>query len=209
MFHSADFQTPAPRVARREPSSYDYAHYDDRHIDSAGRLWRAVIDQMSVDIHDLKTRISGAGKARDMSPEAIGYGRGVDEHVELIISVCAIASLIDYRRGGENRLPLGADDGDVRRSRLARKLAAELDDLRETLLPLAETVPSYYRGRRYRAEYARALSCLFLALDAIPATDVYLRRSIIAYAPISQRSQDPVGDAQAWAEAADAAQSAQ
>ncbi|MFJ1291155.1 hypothetical protein E2974_16115 [Paracoccus yeei] len=206
MFHSADFQTPAPRVARREPSSYDYAHYDDRHIDSTGRLWRAVIDQMSVDIHDLKTRISGAGKARDMSPEAIGYGRGVDEHVDLIISVCAIASLIDYRRGGENRLPLGDDDGDARCSRLARKLTAELDDLRETLLPLAETVPSYYRGRRYRAEYARALSTLFLSLDAIPATDAYLRRSIIAYAPISQRSNDPVGDAQAWAEAADASE---
>ena len=206
MFHSADFQTPAPRVARREHSSYDYAHYDDRHIDSIGRLWRAVIDQMSTDIHDLKTRISGAGKARDMSPEAVGYGRGVDEHVDLIISVCAIASLIDYRRGGKNRLPLGSDDSDLHCSRLAQKLASELDDLRETLLPLAQTVPLYYRGRRYRAEYARALSALFLALDAIPATDTYLLRSIIAYAPISQRSNDPVGDAQAWAEETDASE---
>lgn len=206
MFHSASIHSPSPAVSRRESSSYDYAHYDDRHIDSAGRLWRAVIDQMSVDINDLKTRISGAGKARDMSPEAIGYGRGVDEHVDLIISVCAIASLIDYRRGGKNRLPLGSDDNDLRCSRLAQKLASELDDLRETLLPLAQTVPLYYRGRRYRAEYARALSTLFLALDAIPATDVYLRRSIIAYAPISQRSNDPVGDAQAWAEETDASE---
>lgn len=204
MFHSPDLHAPLP-VAPTRPSGFDELHYDDHQIYAAGRLFRAVIDQISVDIHDLKTRIAGASKARDISPEAIGYGRGVEEHVDLIVSVCATASLIGYRHDNRVRLLFGIDEKDVRCVRLAKKIAADLDALRDILLPLASSVPAYYRSRRYSADYARALSCLFIALDAIPDSDTYLRRSIIAFAPISQRSNDPVGDAQMWAEEADAA----
>lgn len=204
MFHSPNLNAPLP-VAPPRLSGFEELHYDDHQIYAAGRLFRAVIGQISVDIHDLRTRISGASRARDISPEAIGYGRGVEEHVDLIVSVCATASLIGYRHDNRVRLLFGIDEKDARCVRLAKKIAADLDALRDILLPLASSVPAYYRSRRYSADYARALSCLFIALDAIPADDTYLRRSIIAFAPISQRSNDPVGDAQMWAEEADAA----
>ena len=173
------------------------------HIDGdavAGRIMRAIADQITVDLHDLETRLSGASRARELSPEAVGYGRGVEEHVDLIVSVCEIASLAEYRREEpryRSRLPVGADYDDV---------IARLDRIRGILLPLASSAPSYLRGRRYHRNFATALAVLFLSLDAIPAGDTYLTRSILAFAPISQRTQDPQGDAQAWAEAADASE---
>ena len=110
-------------------SGFEELHYDDHQIYAAGRLFRAVIGQISVDIHDLRTRISGASRARDISPEAIGYGRGVEEHVDLIVSVCATASLIGYRHDNRVRLLFGIDEKDARCVRLAKKIAADLDAL--------------------------------------------------------------------------------
>lgn len=164
----------------------------------AGSLIRAISEQVMTDLHDLETRFLSAKKARDLSPESIGYGRGVEEHVELIVSVIAIASLAEYRRGepsSVHRLPFACDVQEVRE---------RLDRIRSILLPLAENAPAYYRCRRYRVPYARALSALFLALDAIPEDRPDLTMQVLAFAPISQLSGDPQGDAQEWGERVDA-----
>lgn len=164
---------------------------------TAGCLIRAISDQVITDLHDLETRFLEATKARDLSPESVGYGRGVEEHVELIVSVIATASLVEYRREepGKSRLPYGCDEAEV---------IERLDRIRSIMLPLAANAPAYYRCRRYRVDYARALSALFLALSAIPEGRDDLTMQILAFAPISQMSQDPQGDAQEWGERVDA-----
>ena len=164
----------------------------------AGSLIRAISDQVMTDLHDLETRFLSAKKARDLSPESIGYGRGVEEHVELIVSVIAIASLAEYRRGepvNVHRLPFACDPAEVRE---------RLDRIRAILRPLACNAPSYYRFKRYRREFVRAMSALFLALDAIPDERPDLILQILAFSPISQMTCDPQGDAQDWGERIDA-----
>lgn len=164
----------------------------------AGSLIRAISDQVMTDLHDLETRFLSAKRARDLSPESIGYGRGVEEHVELIVSVIAIASLAEYRRGEPSsvyRRPFACSVEEVRE---------RLDRIMSILLPLAQKSPAYYRCRRYHVPYARALSALFLALDAIPEDRPDLTMQVLAFAPISQLYCDPQGDAQEWGERIDA-----
>lgn len=163
----------------------------------AGCLISAIANQVIVDLHDLEHRIEDAELARDISPERVGYGRGVEEHVDLIYSVICTASLVGYRLAGSgpSELPYACNEKEV---------LARLDRIRAILLPLAATAPSYYRSRRYRPEYVRAMSSLYLALDAIPDGRPDLIRQIMAFSPISQRSRTPQRDAQLWGECVDA-----
>lgn len=164
----------------------------------AGSLIRAISAQVMTDPHNLKTRFLSAKKARDLSPESIGYGRGVEEHVELIVSVIAIALLAEYRRGEPSsvyRRPFACS---------VEELRERLDRIMSILLPLAQNSPAYYRCRRYRVPYARALSALFLALDAMPEDRPDLTTQVLAFAPICQLYGDLQVDAQEWGERTDA-----